>query len=158
PPPPARHPAPTGYSRPVRNRIGPHRSAVRPAPCGSAVSHLAAVRAVRRAGSGLIWTCPCARPRGRKPRSPPLARRRAHRAVRSMSVPLSATVRCLMDHFKQRLEWLHGPREQEAEMNILVVNSSAQGSASLSAGLARHLVEELESTGVHARVTLRDVG
>lgn len=43
-------------------------------------------------------------------------------------------------------------------MNILVVNSSAQGSASISAGLARQFVDQLMESDPAIRVKLRDVG
>ena len=43
-------------------------------------------------------------------------------------------------------------------MNILVVNSSAQGEASVSSGLARTFVEQIHSIDPSVRITVRDVG
>jgi len=43
-------------------------------------------------------------------------------------------------------------------MNILVVNSSAQGEASVSSALARTFVEQIQQVDAGARVTVRDVG
>ena len=43
-------------------------------------------------------------------------------------------------------------------MNILVVNSSAQGEASVSSALARTFVEQIQAVDAGARVTVRDVG
>ena len=43
-------------------------------------------------------------------------------------------------------------------MNILVVNSSAQGEASVSAGLARDFVRGLQTADPSVQVTVRDVG
>lgn len=43
-------------------------------------------------------------------------------------------------------------------MNILVVNSSAQGEASVSSALTRAFVEQIHTVDSGARVTIRDVG
>lgn len=43
-------------------------------------------------------------------------------------------------------------------MNILIVNSSAQGEASVSTALTRRFVEQVQAVDSGARVTIRDVG